>query len=74
MAAALVSVLVLVSYPLVGIVVLGTAIGLGLGVRALGRLRRCLRTCGGFTLDLGAVQVCVSHSGCPQSRVSRSKQ
>ncbi len=65
MAATLVSALVLVSHPLVGIAILGVVTGLGLGVRALVRLRRCLRTCGGFTLDLGAVQVCVSHSECP---------
>jgi hypothetical protein len=51
------------SDPLAGAAVFVTTVGLVAGGRHTVRLVRCLRRCGGFTVDLPGVQVCITRTG-----------
>jgi hypothetical protein len=54
-------VLWVLSDPVAGLLVLASLAGLVVGLRRAAVLVRCLRTCGGFTVEVpGGIQVCIS--------------
>jgi len=52
-----------VSHPVTGVTALAALALLGHTARRLVTLGRCLRACGGFTVEAGPLQVCVTRSG-----------